>query len=130
MLLVGTYYFINCYEYAKKVEEEMNRWPHDHDGGGDKLVHCVSVCLIRSRYGSICAWLAARSTERGGNPFGPITPGGDPADEKANFDGYDCGGGQWGYNPSGNDFLDCQKCCHDKGYRRWRKRKVKSSLTL
>lgn len=122
----------DCWETAKQVEDECWRWPHKHSGtpkGGDKLVHCVAACLIglRAKAGIPCAWLAARSTERGGSPFGRLV--GDPLDEKAALDGVDCAttlkrgfvieGKRVRRVGTGNDWLDCQKCCHDKGYRRW-----------
>ena len=58
----------------------------------NKLAHCVAAYPVNPRAGRECAILAARSTERGGNPFGrpPKYPKG-IMDEKANFDGVDCG---------------------------------------
>ena len=130
------YWAHDCLETAKRVGDECKNWPHSHSGtpkGGDKLVHCVAACLIglRARAGIACAWLAARSTEReGGNPFGRLKPPGDPLDEKAALDGVECAitlkrgiaieGKRIRRVGTGNDWLDCQKCCHDKGFRRWK----------
>lgn len=123
---------IECYRTAKRYQEELDSWPHNHSGtpkGGDKLVHCVTACLIGldPSGGLECALLAALSTERGGNPFGrPPTPGSEGAlDEKANLDGVDCASEIkrkrrfFHSDVSDNDWLECQWCCHQRGYRRW-----------
>lgn len=99
-----------------------------------KLAHCVGACLVTLRAGRLCGILAARATERAGtSPFGAFI--GDPMDEKANFDGVACGDtiDRCANNPTfcrmktpwftGNDWLDCQSCCRQKGYRgriKWR----------
>ncbi|MEM0338047.1 MAG: hypothetical protein QW683_09040 [Candidatus Caldarchaeum sp.] len=121
---------VRCLSVADQTRKEVEQWEdemhYDHGGGADKLVHCVAACLINLRAGRLCAVLAARSTERGGTPFGPLT--GDPLDEKANFDGVDCGDYIKGCGSliqacvkppwvTGNDWLDCQSCCRQKGYR-------------
>lgn len=121
-----------CIEIAKMYEEELRDWPHNHSGnpkGGDKLVHCVAACLIglHPAGGTECAVLAALSTERGGRPWGPRpAPGSDSdLDEKANFDGVNCAvvirEKRRYFDPtvSNNDWLECQWCCHQQGYRRW-----------
>jgi len=63
------YWAHDCKEVAERTKKELLEWPHKHSGhprGGDKLVHCVTACLIglRSKAGLLCAWLAAGSTER------------------------------------------------------------------
>jgi hypothetical protein len=123
---------VECYRTAQRYKEELDSWPHNHSGtpkGGDKLVHCVTACLIGldPSGGLECALLAALSTERGGNPFGPPpTPGSEGAlDEKANLDGVDCASEIkrkrrfFHSDVSDNDWLECQWCCHQRGYRRW-----------
>jgi hypothetical protein len=74
--------------------------------------------MIQHLAGDICAWLAARSTERGGNPFGPMSPEGDPLDERAAMDGIDCGR-RMPICTDADPWLLCQRCCEGKGYNRW-----------
>jgi len=138
-VLIGcgvAYWTYDCYNVAKTTLNELLKWPHNHSGtrmGGDKLVHCVATCLIafRSKMGLACALLAARSTEREPPVFGPINPGDDSQwDEQANMDGLNGAAslmkgfvidrGRIRTIGTGNRWLDCQKCCHDKGYRRWK----------
>lgn len=121
-----------CYHVAETTRVEVSKWEdeirYEHGAGADKLVHCVAACLINLRAGRLCALLAARSTERGGNPFGPLAPGGDLQDEKAAIDGVDCGDSIKGCGSviqacikppwvTGNDWLDCQSCCRQKGHK-------------
>jgi hypothetical protein len=129
---------VHCLLTMHRTREEVWKWEneeirYDHGGGADKLAHCVAACLVGLRAGRVCALLAARATERADNyPWGQFT--GDPADEKANFDGVDCSDEIKGC-PSlihaclkppwvtGNEWLDCQSCCRQKGYRgviKWR----------
>ncbi|MFQ3610124.1 MAG: hypothetical protein SNJ72_01390 [Fimbriimonadales bacterium] len=138
-IALSAYAVWDCIRTIHKTREEVERWEdemhYDHGGGADKLVHCVAACLITLRAGSPCGELAARATERKGtNPFGEFI--GDPDDEKANFDGVSCGvlltattgssvpmydfpynphNGLWA--PTGNEWLDCQMCCRQSGYR-------------
>ena len=126
---------VHCLLTIDRTREEVEKWEeeirYDHGRGADKLAHCVAACLIGLRAGRECARLAARLTERK-VPWGEII--GDPADEKANFDGVDCSDEIKGC-PSvihacikppwvtGNEWLDCQSCCRQKGHRgviKWR----------
>ena len=107
-----------CYSegmrWVRYFMKEPIGWPHNHSGtpfGGDKLVHCLTMCMLGKDVGDWCAEIAAEHTGDS-----PGDPGADPNDHKANLNGVRCSR-QCG---TGNHWLDCQKCCHEAGYRRWK----------
>jgi RHS repeat-associated protein len=118
---------IRCRSTAQRIADQMWSWDHTHRGtpkGGDKLVHCMATCLIALEAGDDCAWLAARSTERDGNPFGRIAPSGDILDEKAALLGLRCAkeirGGKWNAFKNDKQMACRAACTYHGGFHRFR----------
>ena len=136
----GIIYGLYCNKIANEIKTELEDFYNDpklqrpgydmHPGtptGGDKLVHCMSTCMIRVKMGFICAKLAALSTERGGSPFGnppeKYTDSGTISDsyldELANMKGIDCAGRL--KCKKGNEWTDCMSCCRKYGFKLYTK---------
>ena len=111
-----------CANYAPDYADEIFKMEDslgiEHDNGGDLLSHCTASCAINLKYGPLCAWLAARSSERGRNPFGSLEKNdGDEDDEAANFVGFRMGNKlRWNKCRTGNDITDCMNACMNEGF--------------